>query len=92
VRGRDGAAGAAAAAGGVICPRHGRKIMFYYGRHFHSPKGTMMDHGYTESLENKHALLAAKVDEEEHRRHPDELKLHQLKKEKLRLKDVLTGH
>ena len=51
-----------------------------------------MDHGYTESLENKHALLAAKVDEEEHRRHPDELKLHQLKKEKLRLKDVLTGH
>jgi hypothetical protein len=59
---------------------------------FTSPKGTMMDHGHIESLENKHAVLAAKVDEEEHRRHPDELKLHQLKKEKLRLKDVLTGH
>jgi len=45
-----------------------------------------------DSLENKHASLEAMIDEEEHRPHPDDIKLHQLKKEKLRVKDVLTGH
>ena len=45
-----------------------------------------------DSLENKHASLEAMIDEEEHRPHPDDFKLHQLKKEKLRVKDVLTGH
>ena len=45
-----------------------------------------------DSLENKHASLEAMIDEEEHRPHPDDIKLHQLKKEKLRVKDVLTCH
>ena len=45
-----------------------------------------------DSLENKHASLEEMIDEEEHRPHPDDIKLHQLKKEKLRVKDVLTGH
>ena len=45
-----------------------------------------------DSLENKHASLEAMIDEEEHRPYPDNIKLHQLKKEKLRVKDVLTGH
>ena len=45
-----------------------------------------------DSLENKHASLEAMIDEEEHRPHPDDIKLHQLKKEKLRVRDVLTGH
>ena len=45
-----------------------------------------------DSLENKHASIEAMIDEEEHRPHPDDIKLHQLKKEKLRVKDVITGH
>jgi len=58
-----------------------------------SQKGTTpMDQGHLHSLENKHASLEALIVEEEHRPHPDDIKLHQLKKEKLRLKDVLTGH
>ena len=51
-----------------------------------------MDQGHLDSLENKHASLEARIEEEEHRPHPDDLKLHQLKKEKLRVKDVITGH
>ena len=53
---------------------------------------TPMDHAQIESLESKHAALQAQIDEEEHRPHPDDILLHQLKKEKLRLKDELTGH
>lgn len=53
---------------------------------------TPMNQALTESLENKHAALQAQIDEEEHRPHPDDIKLHELKKEKLRLKDELTGH
>ena len=51
-----------------------------------------MDKAPVEELASKHAALHALIDEEEHRPHPDDIKLHQLKKEKLRLKDVLTGH
>lgn len=51
-----------------------------------------MDQAQVEALENKHAQLEALIDEEEHRPHPDDIRLHQLKKEKLRLKDVLVGH
>jgi hypothetical protein len=53
---------------------------------------TPMDQSQLDSLENKHASLEAMIDEEEHRPHPDDLRLHQLKKEKLRVKDELTGH
>jgi hypothetical protein len=53
---------------------------------------TPMDQGQLDSLENKHATLEALIDEEEHRPHPDDIRLHQLKKEKLRVKDELTGH
>ena len=35
---------------------------------------------------------AGMIDEEEHRPHPNEDLLHQLKKEKLKLKDELAGH
>ncbi len=51
-----------------------------------------MDNGHVEALASKHAALHAKIDLEEHRAHPDETILHRLKKEKLRLKDELTGH
>ena len=51
-----------------------------------------MDKGMVEDLESKHAALHSLIEEEEHRAHPDEGLLHRLKKEKLKLKDVLAGH
>ena len=51
-----------------------------------------MDKAHVEELTNQHAALSAQIDEEEHRPLPDMLKLHELKKEKLRLKDELAGH
>ena len=51
-----------------------------------------MDKAHAEALGNKHAALQARIDEEEHRPHPDETVLHQLKKAKLKVKDVLLGH
>jgi hypothetical protein len=51
-----------------------------------------MDKAQVEELESRHAALHAMIDEEENRPHPDEDLLHQLKKEKLRLKDEIAGH
>ena len=51
-----------------------------------------MDKSQVDALASKHAALHAMIDEEEHRSHPNEDLLHQLKKEKLRLKDELAGH
>jgi hypothetical protein len=51
-----------------------------------------MDKAEAETLASKHAAIHAMIDEEEHRPHPNEDLLHQLKKEKLRLKDELSGH
>lgn len=47
---------------------------------------------HVEELASKHAALDAMIDEEEHRPLPDMIRLHELKKEKLRLKDELAGH
>lgn len=51
-----------------------------------------MDQVQAEALELKHAKLEALIDQEEHRPHPDEIRLHELKKEKLRIKDAIVGH
>ena len=51
-----------------------------------------MDYPQAEVLEAKHAQLEALIDEEEHRPHPDDIRLHELKKEKLRIKDEMLGH
>jgi hypothetical protein len=51
-----------------------------------------MDKAHVEELASRHAALDAIIDEEEHRPLPDMIKLHELKKEKLRLKDELAGH
>jgi len=51
-----------------------------------------MDNAHVEALASKHAALQVKIDQEEHRAHPDDTLLHRLKKEKLRLKDVIVGH
>ncbi|MCA1654667.1 MAG: YdcH family protein [Sphingomicrobium sp.] len=51
-----------------------------------------MDPAYVEALTSKHAALQAQIDAEEHRPHPDETILAQLKKAKLKVKDVILGH
>ena len=51
-----------------------------------------MDKAHVEELTSQHASLAAQIDEEEHRPHPDEDLLHRLKKERLKIKDELAGH
>ncbi len=51
-----------------------------------------MEKSVVDALESKHAALHALIEEEEHRPHPDDDLLHRLKKEKLRLKDEITGH
>lgn len=51
-----------------------------------------MNQAQVESLEQKHAALEAQIHQEEHRPHPDDLRLHELKKEKLRIRDEMTGH
>jgi uncharacterized protein len=45
-----------------------------------------------ESLKIKHADLEAKIADEESRPHPDDDFIHDLKKQKLRIKDELFGH
>jgi hypothetical protein len=50
-----------------------------------------MDKAHVEALESKHAALQAQIDLEEQRPYPDDVLLHRLKKEKLRLKDALNG-
>jgi hypothetical protein len=82
------------ATGRVRRARQSARFVIYCEPSFNlAEKGmTPMDQGQLDSLENKHASLEAMIDEEEHRPHPDEIRLHQLKKEKLRVKDVLTGH
>ena len=51
-----------------------------------------MDKAHVEALNLKHAALQARIDEEEHRPHPNETVLYQLKKAKLKVKDVMLGH
>jgi uncharacterized protein YdcH (DUF465 family) len=51
-----------------------------------------MNQARVEALATQHAAVHAKIDREEHRAHPDDTLLHRLKKQKLALKDALTGH
>ncbi|MHA1600695.1 MAG: YdcH family protein [Alphaproteobacteria bacterium] len=44
------------------------------------------------SLIVKHASLERAIDEENHRPHPDDLRLTELKREKLRIKDEIAHH
>lgn len=45
---------------------------------------------HVEALKSKHAALEAKIDEENSRPLPDDALIHQLKREKLRIKDELA--
>ncbi len=51
----------------------------------------MSVHDRIESLRSQHALLDDAIREESHRPHPDELRIHELKREKLRLKDEIAA-
>jgi hypothetical protein len=44
-----------------------------------------------ESLRSQHALLDDAIREENHRPHPDDNRIHELKREKLRLKDEISA-
>lgn len=49
-----------------------------------------MEKAHVAALETRHAGLEARIEDEHHRPLPDDLRLVQLKKEKLRLKDTIT--
>lgn len=51
-----------------------------------------MQEAHQNALEAKHAGLEARINEESLRPHPDDILLARLKKEKLRLRDEMTGH
>lgn len=51
-----------------------------------------MEQSYAQSLEAKHEVLAQKIETEEQRPHPDDILIHQLKKEKLAIRDALALH
>lgn len=51
-----------------------------------------MNQAHVEALSNKHAALQARIDAEEHRPQPDEIALAELKRAKLKVKDVILGH
>lgn len=51
-----------------------------------------MQNAHMEALMSKHANLDARIMEESLRPHPDTDTLARLKKEKLRLRDEMTGH
>ena len=44
-----------------------------------------------ETLRERHATLDAAITEENQRPHPDEVRINELKREKLRLKDQIEG-
>ena len=50
-----------------------------------------MEKAHVEALETKHAAVQLQIDAEERRPNPDDILLHKLKKEKLRLKDEMLG-
>jgi len=51
-----------------------------------------MQTAHMDALIQKHAGIEARILEENHRPHPDDVTIARLKKEKLRLKDAITGH
>lgn len=50
-----------------------------------------MQNAHISALAIKHADLDARIAEENHRPHPDTATLARLKKEKLKVKEVITG-
>ncbi len=44
------------------------------------------------SLQTKHAKIEQAIDQEEQRPHPDDIRIKELKRAKLRIKDEIAGH
>lgn len=44
-----------------------------------------------EVLRTRHAALEAEIDDESHRPHPDDIRVSELKREKLKLKEQMEG-
>ena len=51
-----------------------------------------MPHPHETALAGNHQKLATRIEEEEHRPKPDTDLINRLKREKLQLKDEMTGH
>lgn len=51
----------------------------------------MAEQEHIEALMAKHADLERAIEEEEHRPLPDDIRLHDLKREKLKIKDEIAG-
>ncbi|MFC7048880.1 YdcH family protein [Emcibacter nanhaiensis] len=52
----------------------------------------MRAEAHINALSEKHALLEKRIDDEEHRPAPDDIVIHELKREKLRLKDEIERY
>jgi hypothetical protein len=63
----------------------------FYSAHPKQQKETGMQQAHLSALETKHAGLDARIAEEIQRPHPDDTLLSRLKKEKLRLKEAISG-
>jgi hypothetical protein len=66
-----------------------REVAFYvytYRREY------MLEDPHIEALLAKHRKLEEAIAEEITRPHPDDVKLHEMKREKLKLKDEIAGH
>jgi hypothetical protein len=50
-----------------------------------------MQNAHISALQSKHADLDARISQENLRPHPDDVTLSRLKKEKLRVKEVIAG-
>jgi hypothetical protein len=50
----------------------------------------MMTSEHVAALKAKHADIEHRIDEEEHRPHPDDTRIAELKRKKLRLKDEMA--
>jgi hypothetical protein len=64
----------------------------YYGFTEMSPRRTQMSvHEHIEALRVKHVTLKHEIDEEIQRPHPDDLRITELKRQKLRIKDEIAS-
>lgn len=65
-------------------------VLFYCQDVESQTEGNDMKNNHLSALRNKHAELDQKLEREESRPFPDSNVIHNLKKQKLQLKDVLT--
>jgi|GEM_PF-141110 len=67
--------------------KKGTFILFHFQKHHFEE--TLMIQNHLSALREKHQALERKIEEEETRPLPDTIRIHSLKKEKLRLKEEL---